>query len=475
MTAYETVIGLEIHARINTASKMFCTCSNDTFNVDPNTHTCPVCMGFPGMLPLINKEAIHSGIKTGLALGCDIPLSSKFDRKNYFYPDLPSGYQISQYDKPLAIDGNVEVFVEGEKKTFGITRLHLENDAGKLSHTAEGTLVDWNRAGSPLMEIVTEPDFRSIAEVKAFLQTLQKILRYTETSDADMEKGMMRADVNISLRPKGQKELGTRSEMKNMNSFRAIEKAIAYEMSRQERVLESGEAVVQETRGWDEAKGKTISQRGKEEAADYRYFPEPDITPLVFTEKELDAYRSEVLELPTGRQERFMTEYSLSYENAETLCVDKYIADFFEQTVQLSGDIKRSSNWILSELLAYLKEHSISLQQCSLMAESLSEMIRMIAEGSISGKIGKDIFPEMIETGKSAKEMLEQKGIKLLSDTKELETICQNTLQENEQIVADFRGGKDKAFGALIGKVMAATKGQANPQMVNTILRKLLV
>lgn len=474
MTQYEPVIGLEVHARIATDSKLFCSCSNDTFGAAPNALTCPVCMGFPGMLPVVNEKAVKKGIQTGLALNCTIPLFSKFDRKSYFYPDLPTGYQISQYDQPVAIGGKMEIFVEGEKRSFGITRLHLENDAGKLSHSSGASLVDWNRAGSPLMEIVTEPDFRSIAEVKAFLVALQKLLRAVGSSDADMEKGQMRADVNVSIRPVEQEKYGTRAEIKNMNSFRAIEKAIAYEIGRQKEILESGGSVRQETLGWDDIAEKTVSQRGKEEAADYRYFPEPDLPPLTPTAEEIATLRASLPELPVARQERFMAEYSLSFDDSETLTAENTLADYFEEVAKLSGDPKKASNWVLSELLGVLKEQNLSIAECKVTATSLAELIKLIASGSISGKIGKEIFPEMLETGKAPSQIVQEKGLQQMSDSSELEGICQKVLDENGAIVADFRGGKEKAFAALIGKTMAATRGQANPQMVNEILHRLL-
>ncbi len=471
---YEVVMGLEIHARINTKTKMFCACDNDIFTAEPNANTCSICMAHPGMLPVLNETAYRKGILTGLALGCGIPEFAKFDRKSYFYPDLPPGYQISQYDEPVAVDGKVKIVVNGEEKEFGITRLHLENDAGKLTHTAGGTLVDYNRAGTPLMEIVTEPDFREVDEVTTFLQELRKILRYVNTSQADMEKGMMRCDVNISIRPFGQKEFGTRAELKNMNSFRMVEKAVNYEIKRQIKEVEAGNEIVQETRGWDDDKGVTLSQRGKEEAADYRYFPEPDLPPMTITEEEVAEIAKELPELPLEKKNRFMQEFSMNEKDAETLTADVKLAAYFEEVAAKSGSPKKAANWILSELLKHLNEDQVSIEECKITAENLAGMIKMVEDGDISGKIAKDILPEMYADGIDAKEIVEKKGLKQMSDTGELEGIIQGVLDRNEKIIEDYKGGKEKALGALVGQVMGATKGQANPKMVNEIILKLI-
>lgn len=471
---YEVVMGLEIHARINTKTKMFCSCDNDIFTAEPNANTCSVCMGHPGMLPVINAEAYRKGILTGLALNCGIPEFSKFDRKSYFYPDLPPGYQISQYDEPVCVDGKVKVIVNGEEKEFGITRLHLENDAGKLTHTPSGTLVDYNRAGTPLMEIVTEPDFREVDEVTNFLQELRKILRYVNTSQADMEKGMMRCDVNISIRPFGQKEFGTRAELKNMNSFRMIEKAVNYEIKRQIKEVEAGNQIVQETRGWDDDKGVTLSQRGKEEAADYRYFPEPDLPPMTITTEEVAEIAKELPELPIEKKARFIQEFGMNEKDAETLTADVKLSAYFEEVAEKSGEPKKSANWILSELLKHLNEDQISIEECKITAANLAEMVKMVEGGEISGKIAKEILPEMYQDGTDAKEIVEKKGLKQMSDTGELEGIVQTVLDRNAKIIEDYKGGKDKALGALVGQVMGATKGQANPKMVNEIILKLI-
>jgi len=474
MSDYELIIGLEIHARIKTKSKMFCSCSNDTFNKKPNTHICAICTAQPGQLPQVNYEAVKKAILTGLAFNSDIPNFSKFDRKSYFYPDNPKGYQITQYEEPVVLGGSLETIVEGEKKKFRITRIHLEDDAGKLIHSNQGSLVDLNRAGSPLMEIVTEPDFRSIADVSAFFKELQKVLRYIGASDADMEKGMLRADVNISLRKKGEEKLGTRVEIKNMNSFVAIEKAIAYEQKRQTSCLEAGKNIEQETRGWDPVKEVSVIQRTKEDAADYRYFPEPDLPPLIITNEEINEIKQGLVELPLNRYERFQEQYQLNEEDAFLLTETKDLADYYEKVVELSQDAKKSSNWILSELMKFLKEDQIAVSECQVAAKSLAKLIKLIQEGTISGKIAKEIFPEMYEKGCDPDSIIEKKGLKQNSNEDELKDICQKVLDENAKMLEQYRAGKTKIFGAFVGNVMKKTKGQANPQLVNKILQELL-
>jgi aspartyl-tRNA(Asn)/glutamyl-tRNA(Gln) amidotransferase subunit B len=471
---WEMVAGLEIHARIKTQTKMFCNCSNDTFGAEPNTHICPVCTGFPGTLPVINSEALTYGVKTALALGCEIPQFSKFDRKSYFYPDLPAGYQISQYDEPVSQNGKVEFFVGQEKKSVRMNRLHLENDAGKLVHEGGMSLVDWNRAGSPLMEMVTEADFRSPEEIVAFLKELQKILRTVGSSDADMEKGMMRCDVNISLRPKGQEEFGTKTELKNMNSFGNIEKAVRAEIKRQKEILESGGKIDQETRGWDVDKEISVSQRSKEEAADYRYFPEPDLPPVTFTAEDISAIQNSLPELPASKLERFIHEYQIAWDAAEIIAGDIELTEYFETAAKVSGSPKKTANWIIGDFLAAINEMGISPRESKLTAENLGKMVQMIEEGKISGKIGKEIFPELLATGKDVQSLVKEEGLEQVSDTGEIEKICQEVIAENEQIVADFKGGKEKALGALVGQVMKKSRGQANPQMANEMLRKIL-
>lgn len=472
---YEAVVGLEIHCRISTQAKLFCRCSNDIFDAEPNAHVCPICMGFPGMLPLMNEEAVHKGIKGALALGCSIPDFSKMDRKSYFYPDLPMGYQISQYDLPVSEKGKIIIQkADGEKKEIGVTRLHLENDAGKLTHTAGGSLVDYNRSGTPLVEIVSEPDMRTREEVSLYARQIQKIMRYVGTSDADMEKGQMRFDLNISLRPKGQTEFGTRAEVKNLNSFRSLEKAFDYEFERQRAILESGGKIVQETRGWDDQKEITTSQRSKEEAADYRYFPEPDIPPLVISQELIEKLRAELPELPEIKSTRYQSEFNLSVDDATTIASDSDLAHYFEAAVKVSNSPRKTSNWLLSELQAILNHQNITISQSKLSPEHLGKLVKLIEEGAITGKIAKDIFLEIYENNLDPEKLVEERGLKVMENSGELEKICQEVVHRNPQMVADFKGGKEKALGGLVGQVMAASKGTANPKSVNEILKRLL-
>jgi len=464
---YEAVVGLEIHCRIKTKTKLFCRCSNDIFNAKPNTHVCPICMGFPGVLPLINEAAVRKGMKGALALGCEIPEFSKMDRKSYFYPDLPMGYQISQYDLPVSENGKISIRLEdGSTKEIGVTRLHLENDAGKLTHVSGGSLVDFNRAGTPLVEIVSEPDMRTREEVSLYARQIQKIMRYTDTSDADMEKGQMRFDLNLSIRPKGQKELGTRSEVKNLNSFKSLEKAFDYEFERQKEILEGGGKIVQETRGWDDNKEITVSQRSKEEAADYRYFPEPDIPPLVVTRETVAELKAEIPELHDEKADRYV-EMGLSQADAGIIAADKQLVDFFEEAVAVSDAPKKTANWLLSEIKPLMASGEFALTP-----ENLGKIVKMIEEGTITGKIAKDHLNEIVSKNPDPEVYFEP--FKVMEDTGELEKIIQGVIDRNPAIVADFKGGKEKAIGGLVGQVMGATKGTANPKSVNEILKKLL-
>jgi len=432
-------------------------------------------MGFPGMLPLINEEAVKKAIKGALALGCSVPEFSKMDRKSYFYPDLPKGYQISQYDLPLSGKGKVTITLsDGSTKDIGITRLHIEDDAGKLTHTDGSTLVDFNRSGTPLMEIVSEPDIRSVEEASAYARQLQKVMRYVDASDADMEKGQMRFDINVSVRPKGEKKFGTKSEVKNLNSFRSLEKAIAYEIKRQIEVLENGGEVIQETRGWDDNKEVTVEQRTKEEAADYRYFPEPDIPPIVVTKEMIEEIKKEIPELAGAKADRYQSELKLSAQDANQLSGNASLAGYFEKALAVSNEPKKTSNWLLSELLGLLKSKNLTIQESNLSAENLGKLVKLIESGAISNKIAKDIFVEVYEGNLDPEKVVEEKGLKVMSDTGELEKICQDVINRNPNIVADFKGGKEKAIGGLVGQVMGATKGAANPKSVNEILRKLL-
>ncbi|MCT4592620.1 MAG: Asp-tRNA(Asn)/Glu-tRNA(Gln) amidotransferase subunit GatB [Candidatus Gracilibacteria bacterium] len=466
---YELVAGLEIHARLKTQTKLFCSCSNDTFSKEANSLICPICAGFPGALPVLNKEALSMAIKTGLALKCDVKKFSKFDRKSYFYPDLPSGFQISQYDEPICEGGELEVYVGEEKKTFQFNRIHMENDAGKLTHENHSSLVDLNRAGSPLIEMVTEPCFRSSEDVFEFLKELQRTLRFLGTSDADMEKGMMRCDANISIRLKGAVEFGTKVEIKNMNSFNNIKKALDYEFVRQVKAVEKGEKLIQETRGWVDDKEITVSQRSKEESADYRYFPEPDLPPVILDNAELDAYKKEVPELSAQKRTRFINDFKLPFKHASTLSWERELAEFFEEVVKISNNPQKAANLILGDYLALQKE-----QEVNISAANLAKIIKLMDEGKISSKIAKEILPEISKSDLDPEKYVEEKGLIQMSDTGELETVCQEVMSENPKMVEDFKGGKEKAIGGLVGQVMKKTQGKASPPMVNDILRKLM-
>jgi len=472
---FEPVIGLEIHARIATKTKMFCRCDNNIFDAEPNSHVCEICMGFPGALPVTNEEAVKKGIMTALALGCEIKEFSKFDRKSYFYPDLPKGFQISQYDKPISEHGQITVTLkDGSSKVIRVMRLHLEDDAGKLTHVGDGTLVDLNRAGTPLMEIVSEADMRSVEEASLYARQIQKIVRYVGASDADMEKGMMRFDINVSLRPKGQVKFGTRTECKNLNSFRSLERALEYEIIRQTGVLASGGKVVQETLGWDDERGTTISQRSKEEAADYRYFPEPDIPPLVITAAMIEELRNRVPELPEAKAARYQTELGLPVKDSRQLAESLELSDYFEKAFKISNSPKKTANWVLVELMALMNAKGHTVSDCKLSPENLGKMVSMIEEGAITGKIAKEIFPEVFECNMDPAVLVEKKGLKVMGDSGELEKICAEVVAKNPQSIIDFKAGKERALGALVGQVMGATKGSANPKMVNDILRKLM-
>ncbi len=468
---------------------MFCGCDNDSFNVEPNLNTCPICMGFPGMLPVVNEEAIAKGARAALALGCKIPELSKFDRKNYFYPDLPKAYQISQYDEPLAIDGEVEIEIEGEVdehgnvsgpptyKKIGVERLHMEEDSGKLTHVSTGTLCDYNRSGTPLMEIVSKPDIRSVKEASAYARELQRIVRYTGSSDADMEKGMMRFDINISLKPKGREEFGTKVEIKNVNSFRSLERVLEYEIERQSALLDAGkdDEIVQETRGWDDERGTTEAQRTKEGASDYRYFPEPDLPPLIMASDRVSELKKEVPELPVTKKKRFMSDYSLSYEYATLLVSDPDLAGFFEQTLERSESVpKKVAGMIINVLVALLEASRISVFDSKVTPEILASVLSMVDKGEISNGSAKEVIEEIFKNGGSAEEIVEEKGLKQVSDTGFIEEICKKVLEANPDAVEDIKSGKDRAFGFLVGQVMKESRGQANPGMVTEILKGMV-
>lgn len=478
----EAVIGLEIHVQVSTKTKMFCRCDNDSWDKEPNINTCPVCMGFPGQLPVVNKNAVEKGIKAALALGCEIPQKCKFDRKNYFYPDNPKGFQISQYDEPLSVDGEVDVMVgngdggDGRSVKIGVTRLHLEDDAGKLTHVRNGSLVDFNRAGTPLMEIVSEPDMRSAVEAGAYAREIQKIMRYVGSSEADMEKGMMRFDASVSIRTKGENKLNHRAEIKNLNSFRALESAIDYEIERQKKLWKEKKPLKNPvTMGWDDAKGQTFFMRDKEESDDYRYFPEPDIPPLVIDKKTVEKYRSEIPELPQVKKERYMKELGLSDDDARILSDDPVLAAYFEEVVEKSGDAKRAVSFINTILMKHLREELISVKEQKVTAKMMAELIKLVKDGVISNNVAKgEVFEEMYSTGKHAEDIVKEKGLKQVSDDGAIETACKKVIAENPGPVEDVRGGKDKAIGFLVGMVMKEMKGQANPQMVNETLKKLI-
>jgi aspartyl-tRNA(Asn)/glutamyl-tRNA(Gln) amidotransferase subunit B len=472
---YEAVIGLEVHAQLQTNTKIFCGCET-AFGEEANTRTCPVCIGMPGVLPVLNKKAVEYIIKTGVATHCTISPLSRFARKNYFYPDLPKGYQISQYELPLCEKGYVEVVVDGTVKRIGLTRIHLEEDAGKNLHTSESgaSLVDLNRAGTPLMEIVSEPDIRTADEAAEYLKKLRSILRYIEVSDADMEKGNFRCDINISLRPVGAKEYGTRAEVKNVNSFKFVQKALEYEIKRQAQILDEGGRVIQETRLFDSTKGITFSMRSKEEAHDYRYFPEPDLVPVVTTKEHVEEIRKTIPELPDAKRERFVKEYGLPEYDADMLTQSRALAAYYEEAAKLSGQPKVISNWMMGELARLLNSENREIEDCPLRPDRLAGMVKMIESGVISTKIAKTVFEEMYKTGKDAETVVKEKGLVQVSDTGAIEQIIADVIKANPAQHADYKGGKDKLFGFFVGQVMKASKGKANPEMVNELLKKKL-
>ncbi|MBI5098616.1 MAG: Asp-tRNA(Asn)/Glu-tRNA(Gln) amidotransferase subunit GatB [Nitrospirae bacterium] len=472
---YEAVIGLEIHAQLLTESKMFCGCSTK-FGSEPNTQTCPVCIGMPGVLPVANKRAIECVIKTGLAVNCKIAPFSRFARKNYFYPDLPKGYQISQYELPICEHGLVEIIVNGSTKKIGLTRIHLEEDAGKNIHEGAGdySFVDLNRAGTPLMEIVTEPDIRSPQEAAEFVKKLRAIVRYLGVCDGNMEQGSLRCDANVSIRPVGQEELGTKTEIKNMNSFKFIEKALDYEIKRQIKILNEGGRIVQETRLWHSNRGITESMRSKEEAHDYRYFPDPDLVPVDVDNAWIEQIRLQIVELPDSRRQRFITQYGLPEQDADLLTSERAMAEWFEEAVKLGGDPKSVSNWMMGELMKMLNEENKLIEECALKPEQLVGLIKLIDKGVISGKIAKTVFEEMYKTGKDADRIVKEKGLVQVSDESEIEKVVDDILQKNPKEMERFRAGEEKLLGFFAGQIMKATKGKANPKIVNELLRKKL-
>jgi aspartyl-tRNA(Asn)/glutamyl-tRNA(Gln) amidotransferase subunit B len=476
---YEAVIGLEVHAQMLTDSKVFCGCSTK-FGSEPNTQTCEICIGMPGVLPVLNKKALEFAIRTGLATHCTISSYSRFARKNYFYPDLPKGYQISQYEHPICEHGFIEIVVDGGARRIGITRIHMEEDAGKNIHEGGGnySFVDLNRAGVPLMEIVSEPDIRSPKEASEYMKKLRSILRYLGVCDGNMEEGSLRCDANVSVRPVGQEEFGTRAEVKNINSFRFVEKAVEYEIKRQIKVIEEGGKIVQETRLWDSGKGITESMRSKEEAHDYRYFPEPDLVPIMADRSWVEAIKAGLPELPEVKRERFVKKYGLPEDDAEMLTEEKSVAEWYEEasasySLSASGP-KIVSNWVKGELTRLLNEENISVGQCSLKPSQLADMLKLIDKGTISGKIAKTVFEEMYRSGKNAEEIVREKGLVQISDESAIEKAVDEVIAGHPKEAEKFRSGDEKLLGFFVGQVMKATKGKANPKMLNELLKKKL-
>ena len=473
---YEAVIGLEVHVQLNTESKIFCRCSTK-FGALPNSQTCPGCQGHPGTLPVLNEEVLKKGILAGLALNSTISNYSRFDRKNYFYPDLPKAYQISQYDKPLCIGGFLEITTPDGQKRIGINRLHLEEDAGKLIHQENSSVsyIDLNRAGIPLAEIVSEPDMRNGDEACEYLQNLKSIMKYIGASDVNMEEGSLRCDVNISIRERGDTKLGQRVEIKNLNSFKAVKAAVNYEFARQKELIEDGEkdSIIQETRLWNSDKNETFSMRSKESANDYRYFPDPDIPPLVLSDEYIEAVRKTLPELPKEKKTRFTSEYGLSAYDAGVLTTARELADYFEETVKRGAPAQKASNWIQSELLAVIDDPE-NIGSFKITPEMLAELISLIEDGTISGKIAKTLFADMTENGKSPRELVKEKGLVQLSDSSVIEAVINEVISANPQSVKDFKDGKEKAMGFLVGQIMKASGGKANPQIVNKLLKEKL-
>jgi aspartyl-tRNA(Asn)/glutamyl-tRNA(Gln) amidotransferase subunit B len=472
---YETVIGLEIHVELKTATKIFCPCPNE-FGGEPNTHVCPVCLGLPGVMPVFNKRVLEFAVKAGLALNCEIAAYSKFDRKNYYYPDLPKNYQVSQYDLPICKLGSLEIDINGEPKTIGITRIHMEEDAGKLLHggatitSSQYSRVDLNRTGVPLIEIVSEPDLRSAEEARAYMEKMKAILEYLNVSDVKMEQGSLRCDANISLRLVGAEELGTKAEIKNMNSFRSLQRAIEYEVERQTEILDEGGRIVQETRSWDEEKGLTVSMRSKEEAHDYRYLPEPDLVPIIVDPKWVDELRTSLPELPDARKQRFVKELGLSEYDAGIITGNRALADYFDEVVIKYNDPKTVANWLMGELLRLINAGDMEITDNKIKADQFASLLQLQADGTISGKMAKTVFEEMFATGKDPEVIVKEKGMVQISDEGALATLIEKVLAANPRSVEDYQAGKGKAIGFLVGQVMKETKGQANPSVVNKLL-----
>ena len=465
---YEVIMGLEVHAELATKTKIFCSCPT-TFGAEPNTQTCPVCMGMPGALPVLNEKVVEYAVKAGLATNCEISRNSKNDRKNYFYPDTPKAYQISQYDKPLCEHGYIEIETSEGKKKIGITRIHIEDDAGKLEHDdfAGEALIDLNRAGVPLIEIVSGADFRSAEEVDSYLKKLKSILEYIEVSDCKMQEGSFRADINISVRKKGETKLGTRTETKNMSSFRSIARAIEYEAERQIDVIENGGEIHQETLRWDDVSGKTFSMRDKEDAEDYRYFPDPDLVAIKLSEEYIENIKNTLPELPESRKERYLKEYQLSEKDARIITSSKYLSDLFEEAIKICNNPKAVSNWIISDISRILNENEMDPIQIPFNSNQLAKLVILIDKGTISSSIGKKVLEELFENPKDPEEIIKEKGWIQISDEGAIKEVVLKILEANPQSIADYKGGKDRALGFLVGQAMKETKGKANPQMLN--------
>jgi len=476
VTRYEPTIGLEVHAQIHTRSKMFCGCPvvEDTGNLEPNTYVCPVCTAMPGVLPVVNQQAVEIAVQTGLALGCTIPPVNRFARKSYFYPDLPKGYQVSQYALPVAVDGELTFDVAGAHRTVRIRRAHLEEDAGKLYHRNGGSKVDLNRAGVPLLEIVSEPDMHSPEEARAYGEALRQILVYLDVNSGNMERGVMRFEANVSVRPSRSDEMGARHEVKNLNSFRALHDSIAHEINQQIQTLEGGGVVEQQTMGWNEVEGVTVPQRGKEFAHDYRYFPEPDIPPIEISREEVEALRDALPELPRAKQSRFVGEYSLTDYDARVLVEDKAVADTFERVIEAGAPPKQAANWITGELFRLLKARGRSIADIKTSPEQLAELIDLEERDTINQTTAKDVLEQMVETGRAARPIVEEQGLAQMSDQAEVRSIVAQVLDRNPEQVQEYLAGKHQVIGWFIGRIMRATRGKANPQLARDLLTEQL-
>lgn len=475
---YEVVIGLEVHVQLKTQSKIFCSCSTE-FGKPPNANTCPICLGMPGVLPVLNKKVVEYAIKACLATHCEVQQLSRFARKNYFYPDLPKGYQITQFELPIGLNGHINIQTNGTPKKIGLTRIHLEEDAGKSIHgenlgSPGRSYVDYNRTGVPLIEIVSEPDLRSPAEAREYLVQLKAILDYAEVSDVNMEEGSLRCDANVSLRPVGQKEFGTRTELKNINSFKFVQKALEYEIERQAKVLDQGDAIVQETRLYDSDKGTTFPMRSKEEAHDYRYFPEPDLVPTVCDEAWIDTIQQTLPEMPEQKRDRFVSEYEIPEYDAGVLITSKALGDYFETSVKLFDQPKIISNWIMGDLLRELKNDGKEIEECPVTPERLTDLLKLIDDGTISGKMAKTVFEDMYRSSKPPAEIVKEKGLTQITDESALQKMVDDVIAANPGQATDFKNGKDKLIGFFVGQVMQASKGQANPALVNKLLKEKL-